>query len=299
MKNFHKLIIVGAGPVGLYFATKCETANLDYIILEATDVVGGQIAHLYPKKEIVDIPGIDSIVAIDFIHKLEKEIDFKKIVFNSTVSEIKNGEIIEISAGKTTYFCEKLIIATGLGMAAPRPLGVEHESDCCNIIYSLHDYDFLKGKRVAIFGGGDSALDWAKCLSKFSDDVHLIHRRTEFRGNPDTIKDCSNLNIHLPFVPFSIDFDGEKAKSITINKVDEEGCSLTIPVDYIFVNFGNVAKQNNFNFNKMGTFLIVDEFNRVENNIYAIGDGCQHENKTRRIAPGIKEAEIVFKQIID
>lgn len=168
-----------------------------------------------------------------------------------------------------------------------------------NIRYSLRNYEFLKDKNVAIFGGGDSALDWAKTLSKISKGIHLIHRREEFRGNPETIKDCVDLHVHKPYIPYSINSEGVFAKSVTIKKVSEtEEEFVEIPVDYIFVNFGNVASQSKFPFEMIGSFLKVDGNLKVADNIFAIGDVAQYENKTRRMAPGNKEADIVFKQII-
>lgn len=299
MQNFHKIIIIGAGPIGLYFACKCEKSGLDYLILEASNIAGGQITHLYPEKEIVDIPGISSIISKKYIEKLLSEINEKRISYNANVIGIKNGEIIEISTEKVHYFCEKLIIATGLGSSKPRPLGIENEDGCMNIRYSLRNYEFLKDKNVAIFGGGDSALDWAKTLSKISNGIHLIHRREEFRGNPETIKDCKNLSIHKPYIPYALNVDGVYAKSVTIKKVsDTEEEFLEIPVDYIFVNFGNVASQSKFPFPMEGAFLLVDKEQKISENIFAIGDVAQHENKTRRIAPGIKEADLVFAKII-
>lgn len=292
-----KVIIIGAGPIGLYFASLCEEKGYDYLILEASEIIGGQISHLYPEKEIVDIPGIESIKAIGFIRQLETKVNLKNIGFGERVLHIENGENIQVSTMKSTYFCEKLVIATGLGATIPRPLGVEHENDVSNIIYSVHDFSHLKDKRVAIFGGGDSALDWAREISAISDNVHLIHRRLEFRGNPETIKNCTNLTIHLPYVPASIEVVGDKATSVTINKVNEEGKSLTIPVDYIFVNYGNIATQVDFPFEKTGLFINVDENNETEKNIFVIGDACAYENKTRRLAPGINEANKVIKLI--
>ena len=292
-----KVIIIGAGPTGLYFASLCEEKGINYLILEGSNQVGGQISHLYPEKEVVDLPNIESIKAIDYIRLLEKKVNPQNIIFEARVENIKSGEIIEISTAKSTYFAENVVIAAGLGASVPRPLGVEHENEVSNIIYSLHDFSHLKDKKVAIFGGGDSALDWAKEISAISDHVHLIHRRLEFRGNPETIKDCKNLAVHLPFVPGSIEVKDGKAISVTINKVDEEGKTLTIPVDYIFVNYGNVAKQSDFPFEKEGLFIKVNENCQIEKNIYAIGDICAYENKTRRMAPGILEANKVIKLI--
>ena len=296
MENFHDIIIMGAGPIGLYFASKCEERGLDYLVLEGSESIGGQLTRLYPEKQIVDIPGIESIKSADYIELLKSKINMSCIELNAHVSSIKNGNPIELSTGKTAYFCKKLIIATGLGASVPRPLGVEHENECENIIYSVHSFDYLKNKRVAIFGGGDSALDWAKEISAISDDVHLIHRRLEFRGNPETIKDCKNLKIHLPYVPASISVKDGKAISVTIKKVDADEF-ITIDTDYIFVNYGNIASLSSFPFRMINAFLAVDENNVVEENIFAIGDVCQYENKTRRIAPGLREADKVFKQI--
>ena len=296
MQNYHDIIIIGAGPVGLYFASKCQKLKLDNLILEGSDFIGGQLTRLYPEKQIVDIPGIDSIKAADFIELLKTKVDLNRIVLNAHVSNIKTGEFIEISSGKSAYFCKKLIIATGLGTTVPRPLGVEHENECDNIIYSVKTFDYLKNKRVAIFGGGDSALDWAKEISAISDNVHLIHRRLEFRGNPETIKDCVNLKVHLPYVPHSITCKDGKATSVTIKRVDTDEL-LTIEVDYIFVNYGNIASLSSFPFKMENAFLVVDKNNNVQQNIFAIGDVCQYENKTRRIAPGLKEADKVFELI--
>lgn len=298
VEKIYKVIIIGAGPIGLYFAGKCEEADLDFLVVEASDKIGGQLTRLYPEKEIVDIPGIKSIKAKDYIKLLESKINPEKIILNTNICEIKNSDKIEISTGKTHYFCEKLVISTGLGMSVPRPLGIEKENDCDNIIYSIHDYEFLRGKQVVIFGGGDSALDWSKTLSNVCARVHLVHRRTEFRGNPDTIKGCKNLDVHLPFVPHSLNVENGKATSVSIRNVANENEILVLPTDYIFVNFGNVASFPSFPFKMINSFLATDENLVVEKNIFAIGDVSQHENKTRRIAPGNLEADKVFKQII-
>ena len=296
MENFHKVIVIGAGPAGLYFASKCEEKGIDYLVLEGSEEIGGQITRLYPEKDIVDIPGIECIKAKDYIALLKSKIDPKKIVLNAQVTNIKNGDKIQLFAGKTAYFCEFLVIATGLGASVPRPLGVEHEGECDNIIYSVKTFDHFKDKKVAIFGGGDSALDWAKAISSLSDNVHLIHRRLEFRGNPETIKDCLTLILHLPYVPHSIEVKDGKAVSVAIKKVDTEEL-VKIDVDYIFVNYGNIASFTSFPFKMEGSFLSVDNSFKVEGNVFAIGDVCAYENKTRRIAPSIKEADKVLEII--
>lgn len=296
MEISKNIIIIGAGPIGLYLAGKCEEAKLDYLVLEGSSEIGGQITHLYPEKEVVDIPGIESIKAADYISLLATKVDMSKIMLNQQVISILPGKEIKLTTKNNNFSCNKLVIATGLGTSAPRPLGVEHEKEVANIVYNLNDFTFLKNKRIAIFGGGDSALDWAKQLSQISDDVHLVHRRTEFRGNPDTIKDCKKLKLHLPYVPKEISITGDLATSITIQKVEADE-TIVIPVDYIFVNYGNIAQQSNFPFSMTGAFLNVNSELEVSENIYAIGDVANYENKTRRMAPGNIEADKIFEKI--
>ena len=295
------ILIIGAGPAGLYFANKCEKDRLDYLLIEASDTLGGQLTRLYPEKEIVDIKGIDSIKSKDYISLLLEGINQNKVCLNTKATEIIPGDQITIKTNREEYKCDYLIIATGLGSSTPRPLGVDNENNVTNIAYKLDDFTVLKDKRVAVFGGGDSALDWAKHLSQISDNISLIHRRLEFRGNAETIKDCKNLKVYLPFVPDHIDIKNNKAISVTIREVVEEGKTpkfVAIPVDLILVNYGNIAEQSSFPFEKDGAFLKVDSNNySVDKNIFVIGDVASYENKKRRIQPSIDEADRVYSLI--
>lgn len=300
MEKFAHIIIIGAGPAGLYFASKCEKDHKDYLVLEASDAYGGQLPRLYPEKDIVDIEGIDVIKSKDYIAKLLKEVNANNILLNTKAINIVPGKKVLVKTTKGDFSCDHLVIATGLGLSTPRPLGVNNENDVTNIVYKLDDFKSLASKRVAVFGGGDSALDWAKHLSELSDHISLIHRRTEFRGNADTIKDCKNLHVYLPYVPDHIDVENDKAISITIREVVEEGKTpkfTTIPVDLILVNYGNIAEVSTFPFEKDGAFIKVDNRFSVSNNIFVIGDVASYENKKRRIQPSINEAEVVYKFI--
>lgn len=290
-----KVVIIGAGPAGLNFAILCEKHRIDYVLIEATNEIGGQLTKLYPEKEIVDIPNIKCIKAKDYILSLKEQINSDNIKLNLRIEKIENNTVF---AGENTYFTEYIIICTGLGFSSPRPLGIPGENACKNILYSLKSYDFLADKKVAIFGGGDSALDWAKEISAITNDAHLIHRRTEFRGNPETIKNCKNLKIHLPYIPFSLLIEDEIAKSIEIINANQDvNDKIIIPVDYILVNYGNIANNNGFGFNQTGSFINVDSNNMIKPNIFAIGDVANYENKKRRIAPLLDECQNVFSQI--
>lgn len=253
------IAIIGGGPIGLYFATLCEKNNIDYAIFEADAFSGGQLTHLYPEKLITNIPNIDSVKAIDYITELLKNIPAHKILFNYKVTSLKSLD--------DTF--DYIIIATGLGNYQPRKLELADEEKY-NILYSLNDYSFLSKKKVVIFGGGDSALDWAKQLSEIS-DVTLVHRRDEFRGNASTIKDC-NLKIYLSYTPEEVTQDNIKIKSVKTGEI------VALPYDYVLVNFGQVTSKTQF-----------DELP----NVYYIGD----VTGSRTIAEGIQQAHSVFSQL--
>lgn len=290
----YQVIIIGGGPAGLNLALELQKRNCDFLLIESEEYLGGQLPSLYPNKEIVDIPGIESILAKDYISLLCDHLNFSKIHFDETVEDIEEKDSIIVKTNKNTYLTNKVVIATGLGFHAPRPLGVEHEKECSNILYSLKDFSFLKDKKVAIFGGGDSALDWAKEISKISNFASLIHRRTEFRGDANTIKSCKNLNVFLPYVPKSIKFENNRAKSIFIQNVNDENDIKEIEVDYILVNYGQISEQPKFNIPRDGNFFKVNENQRSAGNIYCIGDACSYDQKKRRIAPLLNE----IKQLI-
>ena len=143
-----KVAIIGAGPIGLYFASLCEQYNIDYTVFEADSVIGGQLTHLYPEKIIYNIPGLESIKSADYIALLTSNVDSSKIILGTKINSLEEL--------KTSY--NYIIIATGIGEYQPRKLGLENEEKY-NVLYSLKDYEFLKNKKVVIFGGGDSALD--------------------------------------------------------------------------------------------------------------------------------------------
>lgn len=254
-----RIAIIGTGPIGLYFAGLCEAEKVNYEIFEADSSIGGQLTHLYPEKLITNIPGIKEIKAADYIELLKNKINDKKIRLNS--------KIIELDILRNNF--DYIINATGIGEYIPRKLGLENEENC-NVLYALKDYSFLKNKKVIVFGGGDSALDWAKQLSEIS-EVSLVHRRDEFRGNAETIQDCK-LDLYLSYIPHKITKNKILIKSVKTDNLIE------LDYDYILVNFGQIVQKT--------------EYKQIEN-LFNIGD-C---TGSKTIADGIKQADEVFRWI--
>jgi thioredoxin reductase (NADPH) len=254
-----EVAIIGAGPIGLYFAGLCEKSNISYKVFEADSFIGGQLTHLYPEKIIYNIPGIPAISAADYITYLGSKIDSSKIILG-----IKINSLDELKGAYT-----HVINATGIGEWIPRKLGLARE-DNYNIIYNLTNRKVLASKKVIVFGGGDSALDWASQLSK-SSQVSLVHRRDEFRGNAATIENC-DINLYLSYIPERL-----TQTSVTIKSV-KTGESVVLDYDYILVNFGHLVNKTQF---------------EESNNVYYIGDSTN----SKTIADGILQAENLFKTL--
>jgi thioredoxin reductase (NADPH) len=292
-----KNIIIGGGPAGIALANKFEKAHISYILLEGNQHLGGQLMELYPHKEIVDIPNVAPMEAQNYIKNQISSLSKENIIFDEAVSNINEKDnYVEVIAKHRTYQAINVIIATGLGQYIPRKIELENEDSCSNILYSLKNYDFLKNKKVLIFGGGDSALDWSKGISKISDNVSLIHRRTEFRGNIDTIKDCKNIKIYTPFIPNKLIVKNGKVQAVIIKNVATEELK-ELSCDYVLVNYGSIPSPISFALPKENAFLKVDLNQKCKSHIYSIGDACTYEGKIKRIAPALKEVEKVFNSI--
>ena len=191
-------IIIGAGPVGLFAVHQLGIKGLKSIVIDNLDKAGGQCIELYPDKPIYDIPAVPECTGEELTNKLLKQIKpFKTEFFlNERVEEVKQDEenwIVKTN-NDNEFLAPNIIVAGGVGSFEPRKLAVKEAEKFEDkfLFYAIKDKEQLKNKNISIFGGGDSALDWALELSKFS-KINLIHRRDEFRGAPHTLSEIKKL----------------------------------------------------------------------------------------------------------
>ncbi len=192
-------LIIGAGPTGLFTAHQLKLIGLNCEIVDNLDKIGGQCIELYPDKPIYDIPAIPECTGEELTNNLIEQLKPFNIKFHLSerVDELKkNNSNWEIKTNKGTKFSTpNVIIAGGVGSFEPRKFNLKEceKYENNSVLYSVKDKSIFKGKTVSIFGGGDSAIDWALELSKDS-KVNLIHRRDEFRGAQLNVNKVHDLN---------------------------------------------------------------------------------------------------------
>ena len=299
------VVIVGAGPVGLFAVHQLGINGLKSEVIDNLDKAGGQCIELYPDKPIYDIPGISICTGEELTKSLLKQIEpFKtNFHFNERVQEIskENDKWIVKTSKNKTFSSPNIIIAGGVGSFEPRKLSLKdsekHEGK--NIFYSVSDKSKFKGKKISIFGGGDSALDWALELSKIS-DVTLIHRRDEFRGASHTLNEIKKLEksgkLTIKTKCQLTSIEGDKNIKSIIIKNDEEK-KIKIETDYILSFFGLIMKLGpitewGLNMDKKTISVNTENFETNKKGIFAVGDICTYPGKLRLILSGFHEAAL-------
>ena len=299
------VIIIGAGPVGLFAVHQLGIKGLNAVVIDNLDKAGGQCIELYPDKPIYDIPGIPECTGKELTNKLLEQIKpFKTEFFlNERVEEVqqKSDNWFIKTNNKNEFIAPNLIIAGGVGSFEPRKLTLKdtEKFEEKSVFYSVKNKDRFKNKNISIFGGGDSALDWALELSKFS-KINLIHRRNEFRGAPHTLSEIKKLekdgklSIKTPCQLDSIEGDKD-LKSITVKY--EDGKTEKINTDIILSFFGLVMKLGpiaewGLNMDKKTIKVNSENFETNKKGIFAVGDICTYPGKLKLILSGFHEVAL-------
>ena len=299
------VIIIGAGPVGLFAIHQLGIKGLKAVVIDNLDKPGGQCIELYPDKPIYDIPAVPECTGKELTDRLlEQTKPFKtKFYLNERVEEVKSKEdnwSIKTS-NNNEFIAPNIIIAGGVGSFEPRKLSLKDTDkfEGKSIFYSVKNKDDFKNKNISIFGGGDSALDWALELSK-SSKITLIHRRKDFRGAQHTLEEIKKLERQGKIIiktPFQLDnVEGnEKIQSITIK--DENGKSEKIKTDIILSFFGLVMKLGpiaewGLNMDKKNISVNPNNFETNKKGIFAVGDICSYPGKLKLILSGFHEVAL-------
>ena len=301
-------LIIGAGPVGLFCVHQLGVIGLKCEVVDNLDKIGGQCIELYPDKPIYDIPAIPECTGGELTNNLIEQIKAFKTNFhlNERVEEIKKVEkkwITKTNKG-TEFESSSIIIAAGVGSFEPRkfPTKEIEKYEGKQILYSIKDKTAFKDKTVVIFGGGDSALDWAIELSNTS-KVILVHRRDDFRGMQASIDKANQLKqegkIEI-YTKYQLDSVKGNEKIESINIKHDDKTIKEIKTDYVLGFFGLIMQLGpiaewGLNLDKKTVPVNTENFETNKEGIFAIGDICSYPGKLKLILSGFHEGALAAR----
>jgi len=301
-------LIIGAGPVGLFCVHQLGIIGLKCEVVDNLDKIGGQCIELYPDKPIYDIPAAPECTGEELTNNLIEQIKAFKTNFhlNERVEEIKKVEkkwITKTNKG-TEFESSSIIIAAGVGSFEPRKFSTKEidKYEGKQILYSIRDKTVFKDKTVCIFGGGDSALDWAIELSNTS-KVTLVHRRDDFRGMQASIDKANQLKeegkIKI-YTKYQLDSVKGNNKIENINIKHDDNSMKEIKTDYLLGFFGLIMKLGpiaewGLNLDKKTIPVNTESFETNKEGIFAIGDICTYPGKLKLILSGFHEGALAAR----
>ncbi|KIL76358.1 NAD(P)/FAD-dependent oxidoreductase [Bacillus badius] len=294
------ITIIGGGPVGMFTAFYAGMRQMSCKIIESLPQLGGQLSALYPEKYIYDVAGFPKVRAQELIDNLREQMNQfdPTVCLEEAVEELeKQGDgIFKLTTNAGVHYTKTVVITAGNGAFQPRKLELEgsEKYEGKNLHYFINDLNQFAGKKVQVFGGGDSAVDWALMLEPIAEQVTIAHRRDKFRAHEHSVETMKNskVDIKTPFVPAELIGD-ERIEQVVLEEVKGDRKEV-IDVDDVVVTYGFVSSLGpikNWGLEIEKNSIVVNS--RMETNIegiYAAGDICTYEGKVKLIASGFGEA---------
>ncbi len=301
------ILIIGAGPVGLFAVFEAGLLKMRCHLIDVLPQVGGQLTEIYPKKPIYDIPGCPMILASDLVDNLRKQIEPFKPTFTlgeiaQKIEKLEDGSFRTTGHDGTVIESGVIAIAGGLGCFEPRkpPIDGIEKFEGNGVDYFVKNPIHYKDKNVVIAGGGDSALDWTIELAALGSKITLVHRRSSFRGAPDSVDKVLELVSHgkvkLITDASVVKVIGTDGLQAVVIEVKEE--KITQEADFFIPLFGLTPKLGPISDWGLGldkNAIVVDPHDCSTNvdGIFAIGDINTYPGKLKLILCGFHEATMM------
>ncbi|HJD56993.1 NAD(P)/FAD-dependent oxidoreductase [Candidatus Tisiphia endosymbiont of Ptychoptera albimana] len=299
------IIIIGAGPVGLFAIFQAGMLGMRCHVVDSQEIIGGQCSILYPEKPIYDIPAYPKIMAEELIEQLALQAKPFNPVYhlNQQVIQLKKeDDYFQITTSKNVTIAAKvIIIAAGCGSFGPNrpPLAGIEAFEGKSVFYFINNRNSLANQEIIIAGGGDSAVDWAISLCEIAKKIYLVHRREKFRAAPETIRQLKELadngKIEL-VINYQLEhLVGKDGILEAVGVKDFEGNIRTLPANILLPFFGltqELGPIKNWGLNIKTNHIIVEPgyFETNIPGIYAIGDIASYPAKLKLILSGFAEA---------
>lgn len=298
------VVIIGAGPSGLFTIFECGMLGLKCHVIDSLDHIGGQCIALYPEKPIYDIPAWPEIKAADLIAHLEAQaMPFEPVIHLSQqvleISGAANDFHIKTSKG-VDIKAKAIVIAGGTGSFGPQkpPLENLEQFEGKSVFYAVRSREQFRDKKIVIAGGGDSALDWAISLSEVAKSVSIVHRRDKFRGAPATVDklhklaDEGKIDLVVPYQLEALEGTGNQLERIIVS--DLEHNKKALEADILLPFFGlstSLGPMAEWGLTLERNHIQVDQSTSATNvaGIYAVGDMATYPHKLKLILTGFAE----------
>lgn len=303
-------IVIGAGPVGLFSVFTLGMAGVPALVIDALPDIGGQCAALYPEKPIYDIPAHPSLLGAELVELLSEQIkpfkpDFRLHQRVLRLGPAEDGWLVETDKGQS-FQAKAVIIASGGGAFGPKrpPLDGLERFEGTGVHYMVKRAANLQGKRVAIAGGGDSAVDWAILLAENAAKLWLIHRRPQFRASGDSVEKLMSLveagRIELVAPGQLAALEGEDGRLSAVIVDDLAGNRRALDADTLLCFFGLLGEPG-----PLADWGLVQEEGRIKVDpasmasnlpgVFAIGDAALYPGKLKLILTGFAEAALAAR----
>jgi thioredoxin reductase (NADPH) len=302
-----EVVIVGAGPAGLFQVFELGLLGIKCCILDSLKTPGGQCTELYPDKPIYDIPALPICGAQELVDRLMQQIKpFGAQFFlgEEALQVIKqdSGRFRVVTSAGTVFDAGAVVVAGGVGSFQPRRLSVEgvEAFEGKQVHYKVASAAAYHGKRLAVFGGGDSALDWVMDLAPKAASFTLIHRRSEFRGAPASVAKMHELVAagkvrFIEGVAQSLRLANDAIVGIDIKGND--GAVHPVDAEQLLVFFGLAPKLGpigewGLELDKRAIKVDTEKFESNIPGVFAIGDINTYPGKKKLILSGFHEAAL-------
>ena len=310
------IIVIGAGPVGLFTVFEAGLLGLNCVLIDNLDRPGGQCAELYPEKPIYDIPGVPFQTGQEHVDALIKQIEpfSYELFLNQRVDSLKevedgNEKYWEVITSEDNKFISKnIFIAAGAGSFEPRrPPNIENPDKYVDkgVSYAVKSKDKYQNKNIFIFGGGDSALDWTVELSKIAKSISLVHRRDAFRGAQHTEEMMRNLvkdgkvNLLTPYLIDSIIGDDcvtkVSLKNFESNEIETHDADELIFLFGLNKKLGPILEWD-LGLNGKKISVNTENYQTNKEGIFAVGDINDYPGKLDLILSGFHETTLAVQE---
>jgi thioredoxin reductase (NADPH) len=306
--------IIGAGPTGLFAVFECGMLRMKCVVIDTLEAIGGQCAALYPEKPIYDIPGYPAIAGADLVAKLEQQAEpFAPIYLlgrrvDSLVQMQEGGFELRTSKDEVVR-AKAVIVAAGAGAFGPNrpPLNDLPAYEASGAVrYMVARREELRGKRVVIAGGGDSAVDWALSLKDIAKRVTVVHRRPKFRAAPESVAQMEaaaergEIDLAIPYQLHALHGEGGDLSHVELATL--KGEKRMVPADHLLAFFGlsmELGPIANWGLGLERSHVVVNPATCATSipGIHAIGDIATYQGKLKLILQGFSEAAMAAHAI--